>query len=166
LEDIRDEIVDAWKRREAFALARAEAERLAEEARGKKLAEAIAGREGLEIIEPAEFSWMTVGMTPFGGGGQPSLSAVDGVEGAGNDFMQAVFRLKEGDTGVAANQAETAVYVVRIVSESPPESERREQFLISGLTPEMQGIVSEELFELWDGWYNDLEKELKVVWNN
>ena len=67
LEDIRDEIVDAWRKQVAFLLAKAEAERLAEEAGDKVLAEVFADREGLEVFEPLEFSWMTIGSTPFGG---------------------------------------------------------------------------------------------------
>ncbi|HRX79774.1 MAG TPA: hypothetical protein P5307_11975 [Pirellulaceae bacterium] len=165
LKDIRDEVIDTWKRREAFVIAKAEAEKLAKQAAGDKpLGESLSSHDGLEIIQPAPFSWMSTGTTPFGGAGAPTLSQVDGVEAAGNEFMRSVFRLKQGEVGVAVDQPEKMVYVVRIAAETPSEDMLKEQFLASGVTPEMSQIAFVEIEDVWQNWYKDLEKEMNVKW--
>ena len=165
LKDIRDEVIETWKRQEAFVIAKAEAERLAKEAASDKpLGEALSAHDGLEIIQPAPFSWMSTGTTPFGGAGSPTLGQVEGVEAAGNDFMKSVFSLKQGEVGVAVDQPQTHVYVVRIAAETPSEDMLKEQFLSSGVTPEMSQIAFVEIEDVWQDWYKDLEKEMRVEW--
>ncbi|MBI2481642.1 MAG: hypothetical protein HYV60_24255, partial [Planctomycetia bacterium] len=165
LKDIRDEVIDYWKRREAFVIAKAEAEKLAKEASADKpLGESLSAHDGLEIIQPAAFSWMSTGSTPFGGAGAPTLSQVEGVEAAGNEFMRSVFSLKKGEVGIAVDQPEAMVYVVRIAAETPSDEMLREQFLASGVTPEMSQIAFVEIEDVWQDWYNDLEKEMNVEW--
>jgi hypothetical protein len=165
LKDIRDEVIDAWKRQEAFLLAQAEADRLAKAASGDKpLDELIADREELKVITPLPFSWMSPGFTPFGGGGAPSLSQVIGVDAAGTEFMKAVFALEPGEVGVAVNQPHSHVYLVRVVSQMPEEAVLRNQFLSSGVTPEVSQMAMMELERLWQDWYEDLEREMNVAW--
>jgi hypothetical protein len=165
LKDIRDEVIDAWKRREAFVIAKAEAEKLAKEAApDKALGESLSAHDGLNIIQPAPFSWMSTGSTPFGGAGAPTLSQVDGVEAAGNEFMRSVFSLKKGEVGVAVDQPQAMVYVVRIAAEIPSDETLKEQFLASGVTPEVSQIAFVEIEDVWQDWYKDLEKEMKVEW--
>jgi hypothetical protein len=165
LEDIRDEVIDAWKRREAFVTAKTEAEKMARQAAGDKpLAESLSEHDGLEIIRPQPFSWMSTGSTPFGGAGAPTLSQVDGVEAAGNDFMSSVFSLKQGEVGVAVDESHAMVYVVRIIAETPSEEILREQFLASGVTPEMSRIAYVEIEDVWQDWYKDLEQEMSLKW--
>ena len=166
LKDIRDEVIDAWKRREAFVIAKAEAEKLAKQAVGDKpLGESLSTHDDLEIIQPAPFSWMSTGSTPFGGAGAPTLSQVEGVEAAGNEFMRSVFSLKKGEVGVAVDQPEAIVYVVRIAAETPSDEMLKEQFLSSGVTPEMSQIAFVEIEDVWQDWYKNLEQEMNVKWN-
>lgn len=165
LKDIRDEVIDAWKRREAFVIAKAEAEKLAKEAApDKALGESLSAHDGLNIIQPAPFSWMSTGSTPFGGAGAPTLSQVDGVEAAGNEFMRSVFSLKKGEVGVAVDQPQAMVYVVRIAAEIPSDEILKEQFLASGVTPEVSQIAFVEIEDVWQDWYKDLEREMEVTW--
>ncbi|HUG66954.1 MAG TPA: hypothetical protein VMM76_04330 [Pirellulaceae bacterium] len=166
LEDIRDEVIDAWKRREAFVIAKAEAEKLAKQAAGDKpLGESLSTHDDLEIIQPAPFSWMSTGSTPFGGAGAPTLSQVEGVEAAGNEFMRSVFSLKKSEVGIAVDQPEAIVYVVRIAAETPSDEMLKEQFLSSGVTPEMSQIAFVEIEDVWQDWYKNLEEEMEVKWN-
>jgi len=164
LNDIREEVVDAWKRQQALALAKAEAERLAKQAAADKpLGESLGA--GHTVLQPPEFSWMTTGFTPFGGGA-PALSAVDGVQSAGEDFMKSVFALQPGQAGVAVNQPQDTVYVVRMVEQSPDDEVLKQQFLASGVTNEVAQMAFVELGQLWQSWYDDLEREMKVVRSN
>lgn len=165
LEDIREEIIDAWKRREAFVIAKAEAEKLAGQvAADKPLGESLTEHDGLEIIQPAPFSWMSTGSTPFGGAGSPMLSQVEGVEAAGSEFMKSVFSLKPGGVGVAVDQPQAMVYVVRLAAEMPSEEMLKEQFLASGVTPEISQIAFMEVESVWQDWYKDLQNEMNVKW--
>lgn len=165
LQDIRAEVVDAWKLREAYALARAEAEKLAKAAKGDKpLKESLDEKLAKTVLEPPEFTWLTRGAMPMGSGA-PMLNVVEGVEHAGQEFMQAVFALKPGQVGVAANTPHTVVYVVRLVSESPDEEQRRRQFVEGGLTGDMGFLARVELQSFLNQWHRELEKEMQVKWS-
>lgn len=166
LEEIRDEVVDAWQRLEAVKLAKAEAKRLAEKSKGKESLKAALDKEQADaVVETGRFTWLTVGAMPMGMG-VPRMSLVNGVEAPGTDFMEAVFALKQGDTGVAVNQPQTIVYVVRIVKEFRDEDQRRKEFLESmgrggmfAMYPHMATVQ-----EIMEDWYKDLEKEMAVKW--
>lgn len=165
LQDIRAEVVDAWKLREAYALAKAEAEKLAKAAKGDKpLKESLDEKLAKTVLEPPEFTWLTRGAMPMGSGA-PMLNVVEGVEHAGQDFMQAVFALKPGQVGVAANTPHTVVYVVRLVSESPDEEQRRRLFVEGGLTGDMGFLARVELQSFLNQWHRELEKEMQVKWS-
>ena len=145
LQDIRDEVVDAWKSKEAYQLAKAEAEKLAKAAKGDKpLKESLDAALAKNVLEPPAFTWLTRGAMPMGSGA-PMLNVVEGVQYAGQEFMQAVFALKPGEVGVAVNTPRTVAYVVRIVSESPSEEQRRTQFVEGGLTGDMGFLARVEL---------------------
>jgi len=165
LEDIRDEVVDAWKSQEAFQLAKAEAEKLAKATKGDKpLKESLDPDMAKRLLEPPAFTWLTHGAMPMGSGA-PMLNVVEGVEHAGQEFMQAVFRLKTGEVGVAVNTPHTVAYVVRLASESPPEEQRRTQFVEGGLTGDMGFLARVELQGFLSQWHRDLEKEMQVKWS-
>ena len=70
LAEIRDKVVDVWKQREALAIAKAEAERLADKVRkaGVSLKEGLADRTDLTVQDTNEFSWLSTGFTPAGMG--------------------------------------------------------------------------------------------------
>ena len=165
LADIRNEVIDAWRRGEAFRIAKAEAEKKAESLAGDKpLTESLAEAEAQTVLEPPEFTWLTRGSLPMGSGA-PMLNAVEGVEFPSHEFMRAVFALKPGEVGVAANAPHTVVYVVRIVAESPDEETRRQRFVDGGLTGEMNFLARVELQTFFNQWYRDVEQEMQVQWN-
>ena len=163
--EVDQEIVEAWRMQKAFAIAESKAAELVKQANsGKPLAELAKEDEKLTLLDPPEFSWMTTGFTPFGGGGAPSLSQIEGVEAAGPEFMQDVFSLHVGDSGVAVNHPHTDVFVVQLISESPGEESLKEEFLATGLTPEVSQMAFAQLEQLWQDWYSDLEREMQVEW--
>lgn len=166
LAQIRDQVIEAWKQREALAIATAEAEKLAEIARkaGGTLKEALADRTDLAVKETNAFSWLSTGFTAAGMGA-PGLSFVDNVEGVGEGFMEAVHRLKAGQTGIAVNEPQDRVYVVHVVSESPGIEELRKQFLEAGRSYEVQQIASISGQQYLRQWYENLEQELQVTWH-
>ena len=129
---VRERVLETWKLFHARDLAAQEAERLAAEARkaGKPLAEVFAGRKELQILAPAPFTWLTFGNVPVWFRMRPpQYSQVAGIPGAGEDFMRAVFALKPGEIGLAADRPKSTVYVVRLVEYSPSESVLWDMFL-------------------------------------
>lgn len=128
LKDVRQQVVDFWKRRKAFELAMDDAKKLAEKAKGEGvLADVVPDRT--KLITPPPFTWMTTGGF---GMGQPEMSAVPGIELAGREFMQSVFSLKPKESGVSPNQAHSRIYVVKAVSQEPDDERLRSQFAEMG----------------------------------
>jgi hypothetical protein len=165
LEEIRAQVIDAWKLREAMKVARADADQLVAKtkAAGKSLKEALAGLPDITVKETNEFSWLSTGFTPAGMG-MPGLSFVENVDDVGPEFMQSVFALKVGETGVAINEPQNKVYVVRIMSETPTEDELKKQFLESGRSFEIQQVAFMESQRFFRDWYQGLESQLGVKW--
>jgi hypothetical protein len=168
--DVRDDVVEAWKRREALTLAKARADELVKQARQATggLADAFGETAQIKVLRTQPFSWMSTGLSPAGMG-PPALSTVEltdgqAVDGAGEDFMRAVFALRKGEIGPAVNQPQNTVYVVRIAEQTPEETELRERFLQSGVTIEVSQIADAENMELRIAWYEDLDAELGVQW--
>ena len=175
LSEVRKEIVEFWKRQQAFVAAKAEAKSIADDANGAKpLADSLDDKSAERVFETLDFSWMTHGAVP-GGMAPPTISEVmvDGggeegvderVEMAGRDFMEAVFALTPGEVGVAANQPQTMVYVARMISETPPKDERKQNFLQSGVSMDTYQIAAGERQQLLRKWYEDLEQEFELKW--
>ena len=166
--EAREQVEQAWRMAKALDVAKDDAAKLIAriEASGETLAEFFANNEDItknEIIETNEFSWMSTGFTAASFG-VPALSHVDGVESTGTEFMEAVFAMQPGEVGVAINQPQTIVYLVRIISETPSEDLLRQRFLQSGITSEIAYLSDVENFELRRKWYADLETEMGVVW--
>ena len=127
LAEIRDKVVDVWKQREALTIAKAEAPTSGRQGRQSgRVAEeeGLADRTDLTAQETNDFSWLSTGFTPAGMEA-PGLSFVDNVQGVGEGFMEAVHRLKVGETGIAVNGPQDRVYLVRILSETPGIDELR-----------------------------------------
>jgi len=164
LDEVRDEVVAAWKRIEARRVARAEAEklqRLAAKA-DQPLATVLADKD-IDVVETNEFAWMSTGNMPMGMS-PPTVSQVDGVTSAGPDFMKAAFALQPGEVGVAMNEPQSIVYVLRMLNEVPTEDELRDDFLSAGIPPEVMYISYAESLTTMRDWYEDLEKDFGVKW--
>lgn len=128
---MRERVLRTWKFVQARQLARAEAEKLAEQARQAKkpLAEIFAGQNDLKVEQSDPFSWL-VGPLPIVPWTQarPQISRVKGVDRPGEEFMRTVFRLRAGEVGTAMNHPQTVVYVIRVVEVQPPEDILWQQF--------------------------------------
>jgi hypothetical protein len=162
--EARDQVEAFWKQQEALKLAQAAAENLAEAAnKGKELKTVVPDPKA--IVEPAPFSWMTAGAL----GDQfsqtsPTISAVTGVEFAGQDFMRSVFDLPVGQTGVALNQPHSVVWVVRVVSEETNLEQDRARFLEMANSPTMLLSAYREQNQLMQDLYRELIERFDVKW--
>jgi hypothetical protein len=168
LDEIRDEVVRAWRLQKAFEIAAQQAEKAARQVR-KASADApldeAAGVKEAEVIRPPAFSWMTQGATPFGGGA-PYMSDVQGVENPGDEFMKAVFSLQKGEVAVAPNQPKTIAYLVRLDDETPTEEDRRNSFWETGIQFNMNlhYVAQMAQRERILAWLAEFEKEWSLDW--
>jgi hypothetical protein len=159
--DVKDQVIQAWKRQKAFDLALAEAHQLADKAKTAKSLKDVVDPDKVIVTPP--FSWLSTGSLAFGFG-EPSLSSVTGVDYAGHEFMEGVFALNPGETGIAPNQPHDKVFVVRVLSQEPTDDILKEQFLESGLNFQMMSVAQREMFRTSLEWYEGLEKEMDLVW--
>lgn len=135
LDEVRDQVVRAWKMQKAADLALAEAEKLAKEAeeKGVPLAEFFSGNEEIEVVETDPFSWLTFGMvSPTTRTVEFRLGDAEPLEAAGPVFMEKVFNLKPRELGAVLNHDQTVAYIVRIVQHLSSKAELRQDFLAEG----------------------------------
>jgi hypothetical protein len=166
LEDIKDEVVQAWKMIQARKPAKAKAEADAELARKEKksLKELFTDSQKGEVSTAGPFSWYSrLPAQLYESLPRITLTKVSGVEQGGDDFLKAVFALKERQTGVAANQPETVYYVVRIESEEPGLDKLHDEFLADMSNPmaaQVYAVVgASENAGQGLAWLNELKEE-------
>jgi hypothetical protein len=162
LADVRQQVVEAWKKKKAFDLAMDDAKKLAEKAKGASTLNTVV-TDATKVITPPPFSWMTSGSVAMGFG-EPELSQVTGVELAGQEFMKAVFALQPGQAGAAPNQSRSKVYVVRVVGQDPVDDVLRTQFLDTGLNFQVIGVARRDMMQTTIDWYREVEKRYSVTW--
>ncbi len=133
LDEVRDEVVHAWKLRKAGELAVKRAEELAKQAQdhGGTLAEAFAGDSSLSVIKTDPFAFFTIGTVSRDTQQVQSfrLSEPEGIVAAGPEFMEKVFALKENEVGAAPNHDRSVAYVVRIAEHQNTPAELQQAFL-------------------------------------
>ncbi len=167
LEEVRDEVVLAWKKSQALKLALEEAQRDAEKARtsGKPLAEALASDQRTNFIGPVKAHWLTTGSIPAAGGAVPRPSEIPGVEGTTEEMRRAIFLLSPGEVTTVVNGPQTNVYVVRLMEDLPSADVRRGTFLRDRQWQE--GVVYLKYVQREEqvrAWYLDLLRRKNVVW--
>ena len=172
LKDVRDEVVKAWKAREALKLARKAADDAAEQARqsGASLASKFGGEKVIETDATTFYDKMSVIMARMRQG-YLQTSEIEGIEGVGEEFMRTVFKQQAGDVCVAVNQPETEVCVVRIKTDRPSREELQRDFkeaLTKGAPPglpyEVQLLAAGDVGRFFRDWIQDFDKKMEVDW--
>jgi hypothetical protein len=145
LDEIRPDVVQAWKMIEARKPAQAKAEEYASQARQRNLAlkDAIKDSSAGEVITTRPFSWLSRSLSnPMA---MPRLSEVEGLKDVGDDFMEAVFALQTGQTAGGKNlhnRPQTVFYAVQIEGEEPSRTELQDNFLTSMDAPTSAAIYA------------------------
>lgn len=165
-EKAREAVLAAYKTIEARKLAEDRAAQMAAEAQkaGKSLKDLFGSDTRYQVSETGLFSWMSENplAQPFGQS-QATLSSVNGVAGAGPDFMRAVFGLEPGQVGYAFNESRDTVYVIRVIDQQPAESDLLAQFL--GANPQQYMAASQsDRDEFMIAFMNDIESDAGVQW--
>ncbi|MEM8865462.1 MAG: hypothetical protein AAGF31_07930 [Planctomycetota bacterium] len=135
LDEIKPDVVRAWKLNKAADLALARAEEIAKEASGEGLAlkDFLAGKESIQVDETDPFSYLASGQySPTARRIPLRLSQPEPIEAPGPDFMKTVFELKPNEIGAVLNHDRSVAYVVRLVQHMASRSELRSDFLSIG----------------------------------
>ncbi|SMP63109.1 hypothetical protein SAMN06265222_10819 [Neorhodopirellula lusitana] len=126
LDEVRDEVIQVIRTREARTLAKAAADELAKAAsvEGQTLADVVPESQKDNLITGVgPFSWLDqVGFMETVVTNVPELDAV------GEDFMRAVFSSQVGEHAVASNDPQSVFYVVTPTEFQPDAETLHEQF--------------------------------------
>jgi hypothetical protein len=117
LKDVRDQVVEAWKRQKASELAIAKAKELAAqiEKDGVTLGDKFANNAEVEVVVTDPFTYLTYGdISPTTRIVNFRLSDPKPIVAAGPEFMETVFGLEEGKVGAVLNHDHSIAYIVRV----------------------------------------------------
>lgn len=160
LDEVRDEVVDAWKVQQARRLAADAAEAVSAKVGSGDNAwsGAIEATEQALLIQTQPFSWYTQsaeGLRP---------TDVRDLDMPGTGFMQTVFSAAPGKTVVAANQPQSVYYVTRVLEYGPEESALLDLFSADPRKSGAISIANSEVQQVMIDWYSNLEQDLDVQW--
>lgn len=167
LDEIRDEVIAAWKKQKAGELALAEAEKLAKEAeeKGMPLSALFAEEDNRGSFETNPFSFLMVGGVSQEGEVQLQLSQPNQVIAAGPDLLKNAFELGTEEVGAALNHDHSIAYLMRVASHLESDDALRARFIQEGetwygLPAMMRARIGRAAKEL----YKTLGEESDVQW--
>ena len=162
---MREQALTAWKLVEARDLTRGAAEELAKQSRKADKPLAELPKVGSKAFTAGPFSWLTYGNVPASmARGLPELGEVDGVEFAGDEFMATAYRLSIGEVGVAMNQPETTVYLIRPIDFEPDGATLWDRFLSADLD-KYRGAALRAQVEIAQAWRDELQRDAGLEWH-
>jgi len=167
-DQLRQEVVRAWKMIQARSLARDRAAQLAALARktGKSLQEALAKEPGVTVLEAGPFTWLTHGgISPrlFVPAPPPRISSIPQVELPGEEFMQTVFRMEPGQVEVAFNQPQTVAYVIRVKTFEPSDEVLWKMFLAEPYSDYSTAAMLDQQ-KIRRAWLEQLKRQIGFRW--
>ncbi|RCS54273.1 hypothetical protein DTL42_03770 [Bremerella cremea] len=168
LDDVREQVIQAWKELEAQKLAKEEAEQIAKLVKSKEgLVEAAKTHNAGDPIVAENITYFN----QLPGQQQLTLGEISGVpsEEISQAMMDALFGTAVGESTVAPNMKENVYYVALITSEAETTAELRDNFMagIQGALPD--SVIRETNSEvqvvttiIWQDYFDPSEIEWKV----
>jgi hypothetical protein len=125
-----------------------------------------------QVFETLPFSFLSSGMTPFGGnsGGLGTIIRAgngDPVKDVTSDFMKKVFQLRPGETTAVMDSQGRTAYVVRLIADISPEDLRRENFAVGsqmGLDRQLFQLSMQNRQVTLNEWIIQFLEDLEVEW--
>lgn len=162
ISQVRDEIIDTWRGRQARKLASDAADALSEKLRkaGQEPWKTVLDtQQQALLLSPAPFTWMSPPREMFA---PAQITFVQGLDSVGNEFMQRVFATPVGQTAVAPNAGMNTYYVVRVLELTPSADELRQNFEAS--RGRARQLAFPERERMFSDWYQNIERTLNVQW--
>ena len=158
VDSVRDQIVEVWRKQQAFKLAEAKAREIAAKVGTASLKDSLSTpEEKALVLEPANFTWFNPMFARRES--RLQLSNVELLQPVDDSFMEAVFSTKAKDTAVASDSNRTVYYVVQVVEHTPEVNSLFERFASAPL--EGVSTVSQmESDRALQPWFLNLQKQL------
>ena len=136
------------------------------------------------VVETEPFTWKTYGglhpLVALYQGQLPVLSEVREkgvvvgdaeidnkvIVAPGSNFMETVYSLQVGETGVVFNQPQTMAYIVRITSSSPSADVLWEQFQTTDVRIYRNAGLLEMVSSAYEAWLAEIQKKTGFRWIN
>ncbi|MEO1498243.1 MAG: hypothetical protein AAFV43_13955 [Planctomycetota bacterium] len=137
LDEVRDEVVAAWKRERAAEIALERAETMATEAEqsGKSLTDFFVDDEDVAPFQTDPMSFLTIGSVSRQTGQVfLRMSRPESLVAAGPDLMEAAFDLAPGEVAAKINHDRSVAYLLRIAQALGTPEELQNEFLRDGAT--------------------------------
>ena len=187
LEEVRAAVLHRWKEVQARPLAVGRAEKLREQARttGGSLAETFENLGDVRVVETESFTWDDAFIAYIsdqrGDSAPPPLGEVrekgvvhgnaeidnELIVAPGENFMEVAYALSIGEIGVAINQPETVVYIIRVTQSSPSLDELLQKFQATEKDPRYYyGRRMELAYEAHNAWIKRIQDEVGFKWIN
>ncbi len=158
VDSVRDQIIEVWKKQQAFKLAEAKAREMATKVGTSSLKDALSTpEEKALVLEPAGFTWFNPMFARRESNLQ--LSNVELLQPVDDAFMEAVFSCKPNDTVVAADSNKTVYYVVQVLEHSPDVKTLYEKFA----SAPFEGVATVSQLEsdrALQPWFQNLQKQI------
>ena len=171
LEDIRDEVVAAWKTEQARELAKSAANKLADRLDGKKPLKEQAGSDH-DVLMPPAFSYFEPRSVDFTRMrmGRPIPDSIKDIEEQSSDVIRKeVVNMPVGTIRVLPTADKSIFYVVRVASDNDADGEARDDFMQDIVDSEREGLPDLIMYaagndrqEVVFDWYENLEEEYEV----
>jgi hypothetical protein len=158
--EVREQVVQAWKRAEAAKLAEKKAKELAAEVEksGAPFDQFFFAERGFEVIKPtAFFSWRNYPVGRAGAGTPPGLSEVPELKNVGPEFMEAAFALEGKEAVGLLNFDKSVAYVIRLDRKQYTDEELKQLFLEEESTWPGRIDMTNEHYAIFN---NAVEKEI------
>ncbi len=158
VDGVREQILEVWRKQEAFKLAEGRAREIASKVGSSSLKDSLATpEEKTLVLEPANFTWFNPMFARMES--RLQLSNVELLQPVDDSFMEAVFSCKPNETVVVADSNKTIYYIVQVVELSPEVNSLFERFAAAPL--EGVSTVSQlESDRALQPWFQNLQKQL------
>jgi len=134
LEEVEDQVIHAWKQREAAKLTLDEAKTLAEKAEKNGTTLADSNQDNIhEVITTDLFSWLSFGTTAAEAQRGARLGDAPPLEAVGPDFMKLAFGLETDKTAAVLSYDQSYAYAIRIDRRERTQDELRQLYLTEGV---------------------------------
>jgi hypothetical protein len=147
LDEVRADVVRAWKLQKAADLALKDAQAQAKKAQesGSPLTDFFADKPDIQVVRTDPFAELTRGDAPDQFGRQRfRLSQPDNIVAAGPEFLGRIFELKDGEVGALLNHDRSIAYVVRIVEHQNSKEELRNAYLSEAATWDGRAMMTND----------------------
>lgn len=170
LEEIRDQVVAAWKQRKAADLALKAAEELAAKVRetGRTLKDFFASDNTKQVGVTDPFSFFNVtGVSPNTGEFTLQLSNPEPLQAAGPDLLKRAFELKDGEIGTSLNYSRDTAYLFRVNERLRSEEDLKEDFVKNSdrwFGMQLRPMMAGRQMNARNRVFGDLVKNAQIDW--